>query len=348
MNEKQFGLTPDNRPAHLYTIENEHFIVTMTDYGATIVNFICKDAGGAAPAEKGVDIVLGFADVSGYISEVPYMGSTVGRVCNRIAKGQYTLNSQTYQLPLNNHGNTLHGGTVGFSQKLWTLTSYKPEALVFEMKSADGEQGFNGAVTVEAEYRLQDDGLLFTYKAVSDADTICAITNHSYFNLNGRSSATILDHYLSSPADRIVAVDSVGLATDRIIPVSDTPFDFTGGKLIGRDIDAADEQIGFGHGYDHHFMVPGSGLREMAVCSCGELTLTVLSDLPGFQMYTANGLKGLSANPAQPAYQRRSGVCFETQFCPNVINTRIDVMPVLKAGQPVCHQTVYRVAVGGR
>jgi len=335
MAPRGFGAAKDGTACHLYTLENDHFIVTMTDYGATLVSLYFKD--------QKTDVVLGFDDVRGYVEQVPYMGATVGRVCNRIAAGRFSLAGHQYQLPLNNHGNTLHGGTIGFSARVWEVAAFQDNLIPIYLVSPDGDQGFPGRAAVWATYALRPDGLEFTYRASSDADTLLALTNHSYFNLCGPSSGSVLDHVVMTPADRIVAVDANGLATADIIETAGTPFDFSTPKAIGRDIMASDPQLANGHGYDHHFMVPGQGLRPHVACQANGIRLEISSDLPGFQMYTGNFLKGDCDGKQGGDFPYRSAVCFETQFCPNTVNTGIDAVPLLKAGTGCEHRTIYRI-----
>lgn len=330
-----FGLGRHDEPCQLYTLENDHYQASFTDYGATLVKLYYKD--------QKTDIVLGFDSTTGYIQQVPYMGSTVGRLCNRVGLGQFSLNGQQYQLPINNHGNTLHGGTDGFAFRRWKVRAYQDNLIIFTIDSADGDQGFPGNVKVTVTYSLMPNGLEFSYVATSDQDTLLGLTNHSYFNLNGPTADTVLDQSVWSPATYIACVDENGLAQNQRLAVSQTPFDFSEPKTLGRDIEMDHPQLLAGHGYDHHFMVEGQGLRPMAYLQANHLRLTVLSDLPGFQMYTANFLKGNNQGKNGATMPRRSGVCFETQFCPNAINTGLDIAPILKAGTTCHHLTRYQI-----
>ena len=329
-----FGTLQSGERTQIYHLENAKYRVDMTDYGATLVNFIDK--------KTGIDILLGYTSVWGYTYSTPYMGATVGRVCNRILYGKFTLNGKEYQLPLNDRGNTLHGGMVSYAKKVWKAEQ-KGNTMIFTYHSKDGEEGFPGDLDLTAIYALEEDGLRFTWKATAKEDTICSITNHAYFNLNGPSDTTILDHVLKINADTYNPLNKTGVALEEAVNVEGTPFDFRKGKRIGDEIRANDPQIHIGGGYDHNFVINGKGMREACVLSNDKLRLTVETDLEGMQLYTGNKLPGNIVGKEGHFYPQFSGVCMETQHVPNAINYERYEKPLVHAGETVEHTTFYRL-----
>ena len=326
---KGFGRTDSGQDCHLYTIENETIRASVTDYGATLVSLVYKP--------QNIDAVEGFDDVSGYIHEVPYMGACIGRTCNRIGKGRFSLNGNTYQIPVNNNGNALHGGEQGFDKRIFAVKEEK-NRLILTLVSPDGDQGYPGNLHLEAIYELLLDGLKFTYTGTSDQDTLLSVTNHSFFNLD--QSGSVLSHEIVLHASRFAHVDKDGLTLDETEEVQGTPFDFTEFKTIGRDIGMDHEQLKNAHGYDHHFLADGEGFRVMAQYRTENLEMTVSSDLPGFHLYTANFLNR-EAGKGGMIYPARSAVCFETQYYPNAINYDSQEKPILRKNQKCSHMTSY-------
>lgn len=326
---KGFGRTDSGQDCHLYTIENETIRASVTDYGATLVSLVYKP--------QNIDAVEGFDDVSGYIHEVPYMGAFIGRTCNRIGKGRFSLNGNTYQIPVNNNGNALHGGEQGFDKRIFAVKEEK-NRLILTLVSPDGDQGYPGNLHLEAIYELLPDGLKFTYTGTSDQDTLLSVTNHSFFNLD--QSGSVLSHEILLHASRFAHVDKDGLTLDETEDVKGTPFDFTEFKTIGRDINQDNEQLRNGTGYDHHFLADGEGFRVMAEYRTDKLEMTVASDLPGFHLYTANFLNN-EAGKNGMIYPPRSAVCFETQYYPNAINYESQEKPILRKNQKCSHTTSY-------
>ena len=335
MGERIFGKTPRGKLTHLYSLENDYYRITMSDYGATLVSMIDK--------KTGIDIVLGYNSVDGYLKTCPYMGATVGRVCNRIGKGSFKLNDKTYHLMTNDRGNTLHGGLVGFASKIW-VPEIKETALIFTLESPDGDEGFPGKVEVKAKYELINDKLIFTWSGISDQDTLLSLTNHAYFNLAGPRSLSVLDQELKINSEQIVDVDENGLAEETTSEVKDTPFDFRKYKKIGKDLNKENPQLKNGQGYDHHFIISGTGLREAARLKGNGLELIVSTDLPGLQLYSANFLEGNSLGKEGGIFPKHSAVCLETQYVPNAINYEKYDKPILLKGKEMIHQTIYQVA----
>lgn len=328
-----FGKTNDNRETYLYTLENDFCKITATDYGATLVSLIIKD--------RNIDVVQGFDSVYGYENEVEYMGQSIGRVCNRIGKGQFILNGHQYNSSINNNGNSLHGGKEGFNRKLWKCES-EDNKLVFTYFSKDGEEGYPGNLEVIVTYELLCDGVGYSYEGISDQDTLFSMTNHSFFNLDGLDSDTILNHELKINASSFAGVDENGCTFDDVYEVKGTAFDFREFKKIGKDIGSDEIQLKNGTGYDHHFLVEGQGFRHFLTCKGKSIEMNVYSDLPGFHMYTANFLDNTCHGKLQKSFPQRSSVCFETQFYPNAIQSEKQIKPILKKGVLVKYHTEFK------
>lgn len=323
-----FGRAKDGREVFLYTIENENIIVKVCDYGAILVSLIDK--------KTGIDVAEGFDSVEGYIeNQGAHIGASIGRTANRIEGGQFTLNGKTYHLPINNNGNTLHGGINGFDTKIWSVLE-EPEQLTLRYTSPDGEEGYPGNLYVKVIYRLLDHGVAVINEAAADADTVFAYTNHSYFNCD--ESGDAMHHVVTIPADCYAPTDTNGLTLDELLPVEGTPFDFRHAKEVGRDINADHPQIKAGSGYDHYFDIEGTGMREMAEMKGERLTLTMSSDFPGFHMYTSNFLEGQKGKYGV-IYNRRSAVCLEAEYLPNGINyDDVKDKPIVHAGETLHHE----------
>lgn len=317
---------------NIYKLSNDNIELSICDYGATLTEF----------KYKGKDLIQGFDTPEGIMSGEKYMNATIGRVCNRIKDGNFELNGVKYQVPVNNGPNSLHGSNNGFDTKKWDIT-VEDNTFVCKYVSVDGEANYPGTVTVIARYELLEDGFAFSYEATTDKDTLCNITNHAFYNLNGPASKTILDQELTIHADMVGCVDADGCATGEMIDVTDTPFDFRVKKLIGKDIDVKHPQIVNGSGYDHHFVVKGEGFREHCSIETENLRMRVFSDLPGFQLYSSNFLDGHLNGKENGNYPYRSSICFETQYYPNAINIEGVVKPILTKGKAMQHRTEYRI-----
>ena len=328
-----FGTTADGKEVSLYTLENDNVQITVSDYGATLVSFVDK--------KTGIDAVLGYDTLEGYVNQQgSYLGASVGRTANRIGKGEFTLNDKTYHLAVNNNGNSLHGGIVGFDKKVFDTEESENE-IIFRTVSPDMEEGYPGTLNVEIRYTLLSDGFEITASGSCDQDTLFAYTNHSYFNLDGEGSA--LEHVIEIPADRYGLSDENGMMREQLAYVDDTPFDFRTAKPLGQDIGADDEQIRLANGYDHFYEIKGEGMRQMAVCRGKQLQLTMESDFPGFHLYSANFLYGDTGKKGQ-VYPPRSAVCFEAEYYPNAINYGPSfVKPIVRAGTALCNHIRYHL-----
>lgn len=347
--KKSFGTLPCGREATLYTMTNASGAsVSVTDFGGILVSVIVPDKEGVLG-----DVILGYNDVNGYIPCCGYIGALIGRVGNRIADGKFTLNGKEYTLAKNEGGIThLHGGDHGFNEKLWEVTPVEgigEDLLILKTFSPDGEEGYPGNLKVMVTYTFTDENeLILRYEAISDADTLCNLTNHTYFNLEGEAAGTtILDHTMEINADTFTSVSS-----GRCIPngemrdVTGTPFDLREAKRIGDGIDLEDEQLGFGGGYDHNFNLNDGedGDLRFAACVTAPKTgriMTVFTDMPAVQFYAGNAIKCVNPGKSGRLYGKREGLCLETQYAPDSINQPSFPDSVLYAGEKYDYTTVF-------
>lgn len=339
--EKQDFGTADGQPISLYTLTNSHGMsVSIMNYGATVVKLIVPDRNG-----KEGDVVLGFDDLSGYLKKDndPYFGATIGRYGNRIAKGQFSLDGHSYQLPINNGSNSLHGGVKGFDKQVWQakVVSTNPPTILFSRVSPDGEEGFPGTMKVSVRYTLTDkDQFVVNFLATTDKPTIVNLTHHSYFNLAGEGNGTILDEILTLNADAYTPVNDTLIPTGEIKKVYGTPMNFLQPCPIGARI----EQIGDKPvGYDHNFVLkdPGSGVRWIATVQDPKSgrRMKVYSDQPGVQFYTGNFLDGTITGKQGHVYQQYAALCLEPQHFPDSPNNPKFPSVVLRPGQTY-HSTI--------
>ena len=343
-----FGKTGEG-PVTKYTLENANGMqVSVINQGGIITNIVVPDRDGTM-----ADVVLGFDSLSGYLSDYPYFGAFIGRYGNRIAKGKFSVNGEDYTLPINNGPNSLHGGTKGFDKKYWTATPIEEAdrvGLALTGSSPDGEEGYPGTLSVTVHYWLDNDNALtLDYEAETDKATPVNLTNHTYFNLKGAGNGDILGHELTLTADRFTPVDETLIPNGELAPVEGTPFDFREPTPIGERIDAESEQISYGGGYDHNFVVnrSGTGLQQIATVyepTTGR-TLEVETTEPGVQFYSGNFLDGSNVGKGQKPYALRNGFCLETQHFPDSPNQPDFPSTILKPGQTYESTTVYRFGV---
>ena len=326
---RAFGVTTGGEPAESWTLKNEFLTAEVLTYGAALRRLVFG----------GVDVVLGYDTLSEYERNDGCFGATVGRVCNRIGGASFALKGKTYLLAKNDGENHLHGGTQGFDKHIWTAELLEDGVRLHRI-SRDGEEGYPGTLTISAAYRLLGASLRVEYEAESDADTLCSLTNHSYFNLNG--GGTAMDHTLALAAEAYLETSPGCLPTGRALPVAGTPFDFRPAKTVGRDIDAPAEQLRLVNGYDHHFCIEGGGLRRAAVLRGDRsgITMTVDTTSPGVQLYTANWLFRRSGKSGA-VYGPRCAVCLEPQFPPDAVHHPDFPQPLLRKGEVYRHRTVY-------
>lgn len=339
-----FGKTSAGWETTLYTLENKNGMqIAVSDYGATLVKVLVPDREG-----KLVDVVLGYDDAAGYEAGDKFFGAIVGRVANRIGGASFELNGRTFQLDKNDNGNNLHSGMDFFSKRMWRVEEYGKDHIVLSLHSPDGDQGYPGEVDITVTYTLTGDNeVKIHYHAVPKADTLLNMTNHSYFNLAGQSSGTILDQEVWIDADAYTEADAQSIPTGEITPVEGTPMDFREEKPVGRDIEEDYQALKFGGGYDHNWALNGSGFRKVASLSCEKsgISMEVYTDLPGMQLYCGNFLEG-DAGKGGCAYGKRSGVCFETQYFPDAVHKEDFAGPVVRAGETYDTVTSYKFTSG--
>jgi aldose 1-epimerase len=337
-----FGKTPAGVPVHVYTLRNANGMeARILDYGGTIVSLTAPDRSGHY-----ADVVLGFDSLEGYLKpNNPYFGAMIGRYGNRIAHGKFELDGVTYKLATNDGPNTLHGGKVGFDKVVWKVTKSGATQLELSYLSHDGEEGYPGNLQVTALYTLTPDNTLrLDYTAVTDKATPVNLTQHSYFNLRGHGD--ILAHVLQIPASRFTPVDSTLIPTGELRPVAGTPFDFRQPTPIGARINASDEQLTNGKGYDHNWALdkPPGQLGVVARVSEPETgrVLEVSSTEPGLQFYSGNFLDGSNKGKGAVAYARRSGLALEPQHFPDSPNHANFPSVILKPGDTYRHTISYK------
>ena len=346
MERTRFGETQDGEEIHLYRLTNSDGLrVEIITYGAIIVSMEVPDRDG-----KLADVVLGFDTLPGYLETHPYFGAVVGRYANRIAKGQFTLNDVEYTLATNNGENHLHGGLQGFDKAVWQARELQNDAgLGVELSylSADGEEGYPGDLSTRVIYTLTNKNeLKVDYYATTDKPTILNLTQHTYFNLSGQGTGTVLDHHIMINADHFTPVDEGLIPTGEVRPVAGTPFDFRQATAIGSRIGQDNEQLRFGGGYDHNFVLNKSAdsleLAARVTESGSGRVMEVHTSEPGVQFYTGNFLDGSMLGKSGRAYQHRHGFCLETQHFPNSPNEPSFPSVVLSPEETYRHTTVFK------
>ena len=341
----EYGQT-EAGPANLYTLKNANGIeIELTNYGGIITRLTAPDKNGAL-----ADIVLGFDKLEDYQNDHPYFGALIGRYGNRIAKGKFSIDGQEYSLVTNNGVNALHGGPTGFHKRLYEVKRIEREGQVgveLSRTSPDLEEGYPGNLAVTVRYLLNNDNeLLIEYEATTDKTTVVNLTNHSYFNLRGAGNGDILGHELTIVADHYNPVDESLIPTGELRPVEGTPFDFRTSTPIGQRVDADDEQIRFGLGYDHNYVLRRNSTGMELAATVFEPTsgrlLEVLTTEPGVQFYCGNFLDGKNIGKGGKPYGHRTGFCLETQHFPDSPNQPDFPSTVLRPGEQYETSTVYR------
>lgn len=344
--KSDFGQTKDGAKVEAYTLYQEKGVFcTLLTYGATLQRLMMPDRKGLVQ-----DVVLGYDTIAEYESENnAYQGAVVGRCGNRIAHASFVLDEKKYNLAQNDGPHHLHGGLRGFDKVIWRADPYiddRGPAVRFFYHSSDGEEGYPGNLDVQVTYILTaDNELILNYDAVSDRRTIVNLTNHSYFNLAGQGSGSILKHELRLDAEYFTAIDDECIPTGEICSVAGTALDFREMKSLGRDINSDDPMIRAGKGYDHNFVLRGSPGKPHLFAEVYEplkgRSMTVETTMPGVQLYTANFLTRHKGKEGV-CYDYRNGLCLETQYYPDAIHHNNFPGPILEARQPYRHQTVYR------
>lgn len=344
--KNDFGKTADGQKVDVYTLTNRRGSeVKITNYGGIITSLKVADRTG-----KRDDIVLGFDNVDPYLKGGPYFGALIGRYANRIAKGHFTLNGKQYTLAVNNGENHLHGGIKGFDKVVWQARIVKVPngaALRLTYLSKDGEEGYPGNLSVKVIYTLTNaNELKIEYWATTDRDTVVNLTSHSYFNLAGQGNGDILNHQLLINARRFTPTDAGSIPTGELKSVKGTPFDFTSAFRVGDRINDDDQQLKFGKGYDHNFVLNGrmGSLRQAAVVyepNSGR-RMEVWTTEPGIQFYSGNFLDGTLTGKDGKVYRERYGLCLETQHFPDSPNKPSFPTTVLRKGQRFHSLTIHK------
>jgi aldose 1-epimerase len=342
-----FGQTKDGVVVNLYTlINNKGAEVGICNYGGLVIFLKVPDRNGRTG-----DVVLGYENLTNYLNDTPYFGALIGRYGNRIAKGKFTLEGKEYTLAINNPPNTLHGGIRGFDKVVWDahlLARSEGPALELRYESKDGEEGYPGNLSVLAVYTLtEDNALRIDYTATTDKATVVNLTHHSYFNLAGKGD--ILNHQVMIPADKFTPVDSTLIPTGELRPVEGTPFDFRTPTAIGARINQDDEQLKFGKGYDHNWVINKTmgqlGLMARVYDPTGGRVMEVWSTEPGLQFYSGNFLDGTLTGKQGWVYQFRNGFCMEPQHYPDSPNKPAFPSVVLKPGEVYKNTIIYKFSV---
>jgi aldose 1-epimerase len=343
-----FQGTGEGPATDLFVLENPAGIrAAITNYGGRLVSLWVKDQAG-----QWTDIVLGFDDLAQFktVGE-RYYGGTIGRYGNRLANGQFSLDGETYQLPQNNGPNTLHGGPEGFHEQIWAAEQPNDSTLVLRYTSPDGEMGFPGTLSTVVTYTLTaDPGMRIDYQAETDAPTVINLTNHAYYNLNGEGSGTINQHRLMIPAQAFTPVDSTLIPTGELRPVAGTPFDFQVMTEIGARIEQDNQQLAYGKGYDHNFVLTEAltdslHLAAIVVGDQSGIEMEIWTQEPGLQFYGGNFMDGSHSGKAGKPYEFRTAFCLETQHFPDSPNQTGFPSTVLKPGESYRSYTLHRFGV---
>ena len=340
-NRRLFGYMPDGTPVEELTLRNEGLTCRIITYGGAVRSLEVPDQAG-----NPVDVALGFDRLEDYRAQDKYMGALVGRYANRIGGARFTLNGETYRLAANDGQNSLHGGGAGFDKRVWTVERLTDKSVVLSLFSPDGQEGYPGDLTVAAAYTLDYSGLGIEYRARCSRDTVCSLTNHSYFNLSGHDSGTVEGQHIQIFSTHYTPVGPGLIPTGELAPVKGTPMDLWDGQKIGDHIGDDFEQLKLAGGFDHNWAVPNwDGTRRPVARAWSPDTGIVMetsTSLPGVQFYAGNFLGGCPAGKGGAVYTDRCGFCLEAQFFPDSPNRPEFPSCVLKAGEEYRHKTVYR------
>lgn len=327
-----FGTMPDGTVVDIFTLKSDAVEARVTTYGARLVSVTTADRDG-----KMANVVLGHDTLQGYLDDAkPYMGAIVGRYGNRIGHGTFKLEGKTYQIPINNGPNALHGGLVGFDKHVWKAREVA-EGVEMTLVSPDGDQGFPGTLTAHVRYTLHHNALRIDYSITTDKTTVVNLTNHAYFNLSGEGNGTILNHEMMIPADKFTPVDAGLIPTGELASVEGTPMDFRKSTVIGKRINDDFEQLKIAGGYDHNWVLRGANgeikTAARAYDPASGRVLTVTTTEPGVQFYSGNFLDGSFKGPSGRPYVKNSGFCLETQHFPDSPNHPSFPTTELKPGE---------------
>ncbi len=346
LDKAKFETSIDGKQVGLYNLENKNgLMVQITNYGGRIAALWVPDRDGNFS-----DIVTGYDSIEGFMNNTNYFNGIIGRFGNRIAKGKFTLNGTAYTLAINNPPNSLHGGTVGFDHVPWDVEKSTKDSLVLTYLSSDGEEGYPGNLSVKVTYSLNDSNeFIISYFAKTDAPTVINLTNHAYFNLAGHDNGDILGHKLMINADKYTPVDSTLIPTGAIDDVTGTPFDFRTATAIGDRINAGDQQIKYGLGYDHNWVLNKTGYEMSLAVICKEpvsgRVMEIYTSEPGIQFYAGNFLDGSIIGKDSTVYNYRHAFCLETQHFPDSPNHDNFPSTVLNPGETYQTSTIHKFLV---
>lgn len=349
--EDAFESKHKDKNTALYTLKNKNgLVVQITNFGAKIVSIFVPDSNGTF-----ADIVLGYENIEGYIKGNPYFGAICGRYANRIANGKFVIEGRTYQLPVNNGPNSLHGGPEGFNNQVFDagkiMKTAGREAVEMFYLSKDGEMGYPGTLSLKVTYTLTNNNeLSLDYEATTDKATHINICSHSFFNLSGEGNNDILNHEITINSDKFTPVNDVLIPTGEIRSVKGTPMDFTKPTKIGKHIDDDFDQLDYGKGYDHNWVLNKKSAGELTLAAiCCEpksnRVLEVYTTQPGMQLYTGNWLDGSDKGKGAKSYGMRSALCLETQNFPDSPNKANFPSTILKPGEVYRHTCLYKFLV---
>lgn len=344
--KEAYGTTPEGEVVDLFRMQNENGMeISVITYGGIITSWTAPDRNGNYQ-----DINLGYTSLDQYIESNPYFGAIIGRYGNRIAGGKFSLDGTDYTLATNDGSNHLHGGLKGFDKVVWSAEAQPGEgqaSLKLSYTSADMEEGYPGELTVVVTYTLtNDNSLVVDYQAETTRPTIVNLTQHAYFNLSGDFSRTILDHEIQIQANEYLPVDETLIPTGELAPVGGTPFDFRIAKAIGKEIEEEDDQLIKGKGYDHCWVLTGTGNRKVASAyhPASGRYLEVFSNEPAIQFYSGNFLDGTLPAKGGGTYGHRTGFCLETQHYPDSPNQPAFPSVRLNPGETYSSQTTFKLS----
>lgn len=341
-----FNAVVDGKPVALYTLKNAAGMeVCITNFGGRIVSLMVPDRNGELR-----DVVLGFDNIADYQNVPSDFGASIGRYANRIDHGRLVIDGDTVQLPQNNFGHCLHGGPAGWQYKVYEARQLDGKTLELYMDSPDGDENFPGHVKAKVTYNLTDDNaIVIAYEATTDAPTVVNMTNHSYFNLSGDPSRTILDHLLTVDADSYTPVDSTYMTTGEIAPVEDTPMDFRTETAVGARLHENNEQLKNANGYDHNWVLATAGDAERTAARLISpetgICLTVRTTEPGLQIYSGNFLDGTVKGKGGIVYNPRTAICLETQHYPDSPNKPQWPSTLLRPGETYESLCIYGFSI---
>ena len=323
LDKTNFQTSIEGKKTDLFLLENQNLKVFVTNYGARIVSLVVRDK-----FNQNLDVVLGFKSIDDYLkANEPYHGATIGRYANRISKGVFLLDGKKYNLPINNGINHLHGGPKGFHNKIWSMVSFDKEKIVMTLNSEDGEMGYPGNLDVELTYQIVDNQLEISYKAITDRKTPINLTNHSFFNLAGEGSGTINNHILKLNSDFYTPVDSTLIPVGEKRLVDDSPFDFRKPKAIGSEINSSDDQIVYGGGYDHNFILNKTVQDTLSHAATvfepnRGVKMDIFTTEPAIQFYGGNFMDGSDVGKYGKKFLYRESFALETQHYPDSPNNQ--------------------------